>query len=80
MTNVGVAFNILEDVQPLPVGYTKAIGHIVFNVHMYFTRKARYIKNGNLTPKALDSNFAGAVSRDSVCIAFTHAAMNDIDV
>ena len=79
MTNIGVAFNILDDDQSLPVVYAKANGHIVFHLRMDFTQKIRCVKNKNLTPRTLDSNFAGVVSRDSVRIAFTYAAMNNID-
>ena len=41
MYNVGVAFKILDDTEHLPVGYTKSSGHMVFDVKMDFTRKAR---------------------------------------
>ena len=39
MRNVGVAFQILETDEPLPVGWLKATGHIIFDVKMDFTRK-----------------------------------------
>ena len=37
MYNVGVAFNIMEDDEALPVGYTKTTGHMIFDVKMDFT-------------------------------------------
>ena len=80
IANIGVAFDILENDQSLPIGYTKTSGHIVFDVRMDFTQKARYVKNGNLTPRTLDSNFAGVVLRECVQISFAYAAMNDFNV
>ena len=38
------------------------------------------MNDGHLTDDALESNFAGVVSRESVCIAFTYAALNDLKV
>ena len=47
MTNVGIAFNILEPDQNLPVGYTKSTGHLIFDVKMDFTRKTRWVLDGH---------------------------------
>ena len=80
MGNVLVAFNILEEHENLPPGFTKATCHIMFTVKMDFTRKARYVKDGHRTPDPEGSKYAGVVSRDSVRIALTYAALNDIDV
>jgi hypothetical protein len=81
MTNVGVAFEILpEDGQP-PPGWSKVSGHIIFDVKMDYTRKARWVLNGHLTPDATDvSTYAGVVSRESKRIALTYAALNGLDV
>jgi hypothetical protein len=50
MYNVSVAFKILEEDEHLPVGYTKSSGHMVFDVKMDFTRKARWVKDGHKHP------------------------------
>ena len=47
---------------------------------MDFTRKARWVLDGHKTPDPIGSTYAGVVSRESVRIAFTYAALNDIDV
>ena len=47
---------------------------------MDFTRKARWVLDGHKTPDPVGSKYAGFVSRDSVGIAFTYAALNDLDV
>ena len=47
MMNVAVAFEILEPGDPIPVGWTKSSGHMVFDLKMDFTRKAtRWVKMG----------------------------------
>ena len=47
---------------------------------MDFTRKARWVKDGHKTEDIVSSSFAGVVSRESVRIALTYAALNDIPV
>ena len=47
---------------------------------MDFTRKARWVLDGHKTPDPVGSKYAGVVSRESVRIAFTYAALNDLDV
>ena len=80
MANIDVAFNFLADDEKIPEGYTKSSGHIIFDVKMDFTRKARFVKDGHLTKDIEGSNYAGVVSRDTVRIAFTYAALNGLDV
>jgi hypothetical protein len=80
MYNVSVAFKILEENESLPPGFTKSSGHLVFDVKMDFTRKARWVKDGHRTPDPETSSYAGVVSRESIRIALTYAALNDINV
>ena len=47
---------------------------------MDFTRKARRVIDGHKTPDPIGSTYAGVVSRESVHIALTYAALNDLDV
>ena len=47
---------------------------------MDFTRKARWVLDGHKTPNPIGSTYAGVVSRDSIRIAFTYAALNGLDV
>ena len=53
---------------------------MVFDVKMDFTRKARLVKDGHKTEDIHISNYAGVVSRESVRIAFTYAALKGFDV
>ena len=80
MHEVGVAFEILDSDVALPVGFRKVTGHLVFDVKMDFTRKARWVLDGHKTPPPEGSTYAGVVSRESVRIAFTYAALNGVDV
>ena len=80
MGNLIVAFDILEDDEKLPQGFAKASGHLVFDIRMTLERKARWVKDGHRTPDPIWSTYAGVVSRESVRIALTYAALNDLDV
>ena len=80
MYNVGVAFEILEESQNIPVGWNKATGHLIWDVKIDGTRKARWVLDGHRTQYPEHSTYAGVVSRESVRIALTYAALNDIDV
>ena len=77
---MGVAFDVLENHKNVPIGWTKASGHLIWDVKMDFTCKARWVKDGDCTADPLGTNYAGVVSRDSVRIAFTLAAMNGLNI
>ena len=80
MYNVGVAFEILDEGAHAPHGWKQVTGHLVWHVKMDFTRKARWVLDGHKTPDPIGSTYAGVVSRESVCIALTYSALNDLDV
>ena len=71
---------VLQEGKLTPPGWKKVTGHMIFDVKMAFKRKARFILNGHKTPSPLGSTYAGVVSRESVRIAFTYAALNGLDV
>ena len=80
MYNVRVAFEILDEGVHAPHRWKQVTGHIVWDVKMDFTRKARWVLDGHKTPDPIGSTYAGVVSRESVQIALTYAALNDLDV
>ena len=80
MYNVRVAFEILDEGAHAPHGWKQVTGHLVWDVKMDFTRKARWVLNGHRTPDPIGSTYAGVVLRESVCIALTYAALNKLDV
>ena len=50
MSNIGMAFKILDPGENPPPGFTKSSGHMIYDVKMDFTRKARWVKDGHRTP------------------------------
>ena len=80
MYNVGVAFEILDEGTHVPHGWKRVTGHLIWEVKMDFTRKARWVLDGHKTLDPIGSTYAGVVSRESVRIALTYAALNDLDV
>ena len=80
MQNNGIAFQILAIGMKAPPGWKKVTGHLVFYVKMDFTRKARWVLDGHKTPDPIGSTYDGVVSRESIRIAFTYAALNNLDV
>ena len=47
MTNVGIAFEIIDESQSAPIGWSKESGHLVFDVQTDFSRKARWVLDGH---------------------------------
>ena len=62
------------------VGFQRIGCHMVFDVKMDFTRKARFVAGGHTTDPPPCLTYASVVSRESVRIAFLIAALNDLDV
>ena len=75
-----MAFNILERGESPPPGYTKSSGHIFFDVCMSFQRKDRWVKDSHCTPDPSMYIYAGVVSRESIRIYPTHAALHGVPV
>ena len=80
MYNVGVAFEIPDEGAHAPYGWKQVTRHLVWDVKMDFTRKARWVLDGHKTLDPIGSTYAGVVSRESVCITLTYAELNDLDV
>jgi hypothetical protein len=81
MTNVRVAFNILQKGQVVPVGYQFIRCHGIFDVKMdSFQRKYRMVAGGHMTEAPATLTYASVVSRESVRIALMIAALNDLEV
>ena len=81
ITNVRIAFEVLRDGDNVPLNYQKIDTHVVWDVKFgSLQRKARLVAQGNKTEDPQVQTFASVVSRDSVRIALTIAALNDLDV
>ena len=89
MVKAGVAYEEVEGATPEQIrnnlvehmkGYQEITCHIIFDVKMDFTRKARFVANGAMTDTPVGLCYSSVVSRDSVRIAFLVAALNELDV
>jgi hypothetical protein len=82
MSNVRVAFEEYDGDPNTLVGYTQITGHLVFDVKLgeNFRRKARYCADGHKTGAPASVTYSTVVSRDSVRILLTIAALNDLRV
>ena len=81
MTNVRIAFKILNKEDPNPVGHQRIRCHGIFDVKMdSFQQKFRMVEGGHMTEAPVTLTYASVVSRESVRIALTLAALNDLEV
>jgi hypothetical protein len=80
MITVTPAFECLDKGINAPVGHQKIPCHVIFDVKMVFTRKARFVAGGHKTEPPSSITYARVVSRESVRIVFLMAALNDLDV
>lgn len=80
MRNNAVAFEFLQDGKSIPIGYTKITLHMVFDIKIDFTRKARLVAGGHLTEVPSNLTYSSVVSRESVRIMFLIAVLNDLQV
>jgi hypothetical protein len=80
MSAVMVAFQVQPEGTTRIPGYKPITGHVVWDVKMDFTRKARYVAGGHRTdpPKAM--TYSSVVSRESVRIALTIASLNNLEI
>ena len=81
MTNVRVAFNILKDGDRAPIGHKQINCHLIFDVKMEdFRRKARLVAGGHMTETPKCMTYSSVVGRETVHIALTIAALNELQV
>ena len=83
MCNVRPAFEVFEGTKnQLPIGYQFMKCHMIFDVKFgeNFRRKARLVAGGHMTETPATLTYLSVVSRDSVRIALTIAALNDLQV
>jgi hypothetical protein len=74
-----VVFELSDDPIP-PAGYAEATCHMIFDIKFDLTRKARLVLNGAKHKVPKEMTFSSVVSRDSIRIAFTLAALNGLDI
>ena len=86
MQNVQIAFKIVEEGE-IPKTSQYMDCHMVFDVKLegleqtgHFRRKARMVAGGHMTNQPNVPTYASVVSRETVRIALTLAALNDLEV
>ena len=62
------------------IGFQEIKCHMIFDVKIDFTRKARFVAGGHMTEAPASLTYSSVVSRDSVKIAFLIGALNELDV
>ena len=80
MKNVMTAFDFLNEGENAPIGYQQIKLHMIFDIKMDFTRKARLVAGGHMTDTPASLTYSSVVSRESVRIALLLAALNGLDV
>ncbi|KAI2504684.1 Reverse transcriptase (RNA-dependent DNA polymerase) [Fragilaria crotonensis] len=89
MSKVKVAWKPMDGVTPTQartgkepglIGFQEIRCHIIFDIKMDFTRKARFVAGGHTTDTPGSLTYSSVVSQDSVRLAFLIARLNDLDV
>lgn len=79
--DVHVAFNVLGDDDENAPGYQCIKCHIVFDIKIRsFRLKVHLVAGGNVTDPVAPITYASILSRESIRIAFTIGALNDLDI
>ena len=82
MKNVRVAFKVIDEAPGYrKPGYQHIKCHLVFDIKMdTYQYKARMVAGGHMTETPASMTYSSVVSRDSVRVALTIAALNDLQV
>jgi hypothetical protein len=81
MKNVRITIKIINGEDSVHPTYQEILCHIIFDVKMeYFRRNARFVPGGHTTDTPHAMAYAIGVSWESLRIALTIAAPNDLDV
>ena len=80
MKNPCGALKLCDKEEKAPVGHTKITCHIIFYLRLDMTLKAQYVAGGHLTYVPTYMTYYSVVSRDTVCIVFLMADLNNLDV
>ena len=80
MKNVHTSFNFIEDDANIPIGFQQIRCHLVFDIKIYFTHKARLVVGGHTTEVTEMSNYSSIVSRESVRIVMVVAALHSLNI
>jgi len=71
---------VWKGLAPDMVGFQEIGCHIVFDVKMDLTHKARFVAGGQTTEAPTSATYLSVVSHDSICLAFLIASLHDVDI
>ena len=84
---VKIAWEARDDLDPNKcrdgdqlIGYTEIKCHMIFEVKNDFTQKAPFLAGWHMTNAPSTATYSSVVSRESVCIAFLLAALNNLEI
>ena len=81
MKEVRPAFKKLDNGEIMPIVYQRVNCHIIFDVKMeYLRQKDRLVAGGHMMESPVTISYVSVVSRETVRIALTLAALNDLPV
>ena len=83
MKNVRPAFEVFEGKQrDIPPGFQQICCHMIFDIKIgeNFHQKARFVAGGHTTESPASLTYSSVVSRDTIRIALTIAALNNLQV
>ena len=80
MQNIAPAFKLKAEDERIGNRYKYVGFHMVYNIKMDFTQKVRLVAGGHQVPNPAVSTNSGVVSRESICIALTYAALMELDI
>ena len=75
------AFKLTDNVDGKEtIGMQKIKCHMIFDVKMDFTRKARFVSGGHMTNPPASITYSSVNARDSVRLGFMLTALHDVDI
>jgi hypothetical protein len=81
MKDVRIAFKCLNPGKRVPLDYKWIKCRMIFDIKIEdFRRKARMVAGGHMTSAPMIMTYASVVSRETIRIALTIAALNDLEV
>ena len=82
MKKIKEAFHVYNGDTSKLVGYQKITTHMIFDIKLgeNFRRKARLVADGHKTSTPSSVTYSTVVSRDSVRMCLTIAALNGLDI
>ena len=73
--NSRIVFKLLERGEPPPVGFKDITCHLIFDLKLNMTQKARYVAGGHLTEVLTHMTYSSILGQETVRIGMLMAAL-----